>query len=142
MVLPTPQKNGETMKSICMACLLGVLSTLFGCSTTTTNLRYEPVDPIKVQPGAKPVAAVGTITDLRKGEDPHWFGAIRGGFGNPLKKLAGETPMNQNVARVLSDALAQRHLLASADDAVVRVDGTIQVLDCNYYYNRDAHASG
>jgi hypothetical protein len=49
-------------------------------------------------------------------------------------------PMNQNVAGVLSDALARRQLLAPADDAVVRVDGTIQVLECNYFYNRDAHA--
>jgi hypothetical protein len=128
------------MKSICITCLLGILSSLFGCSTTTTTLRYVPVDPIKIQPDAKPVATVGTITDLRQGEDPNWFGAIRGGFGNPLKKLAGETPMNQNVARALSDALAQRQLLASADAAVVRVDGTIQVLECNYYFNRDAHA--
>ena len=140
MVVYPTRKRGEAMKPIYLAFLLGALSTLSGCSTTTATLRYEPVDPIKVQPGAKPVAAVGTITDLRKGDDPRWFGAIRGGFGNPLKRLAGETPMNQNVAQVLSDALARRQLLAPADDAVVRVEGTIQVLDCNYFYNRDAHA--
>src|SRR5690242_1164742 len=128
------------MKSICALCLLGVFSALFGCSTTTTTLRYEPADPIKVQPGAKPAATIGTITDLRKGEDPRWFGAIRGGFGNPLKKLVGDTPMNQNVAQVLADALTQRQLLASASDAAVRVDGTIQALECNYFFNRDAHA--
>jgi hypothetical protein len=128
------------MKSLRIACLLGVLSVLLGCSTTTTTLRYEPVDSIKIEPDAKPVATVGTITDLRKEADPRWFGAIRGGFGNPLKKLEGDTPMNQTVARSLSDALKQRQLLASGDGAVVRIDGTIQVLDCNYYFNRDAHA--
>ena len=48
--------------------------------------------------------------------------------------------MNQTVAQSLSDALKQRQLLASGDGAVVRIDGTIQVLDCNYYFNRDAHA--
>jgi len=128
------------MKSMRIACLLGVLSVLLGCSTTTTTLRYEPVDPIKIEPASNPVATVGTITDLRKEEDPRWFGAIRGGFGNPLKKLVGDTPMNQTVARSLSDALKQRQLLASGDSAVVRIDGTIEVLDCNYYFNRDAHA--
>jgi hypothetical protein len=128
------------MKSLRIACLLGVLSVFLGCSTTTTTLRYVPVDSIKIKPDSKPVATVGTITDLRKEEDPRWFGAIRGGFGNPLKKLVGDTPMNQTVARSLSDALEQRQLLAPGDGAVVRVDGTIQVLDCNYYFNRDAHA--
>jgi hypothetical protein len=128
------------MKSSRIACLLGVLGVLLGCSTTTTTLRYEPVDSIKIDPDAKPVATLGTITDLRNEEDPRWFGTIRGGFGNPLKKLVGDTPMNQTVARSLSDALKQRQLLASGDGAVVRVEGTIQVLDCNYYFNRDAHA--
>jgi hypothetical protein len=128
------------MKSLRIACLLGVLGVLFGCSTTTTALRYEPADPIKIEPDSKPVATVGTITDLRKEEDPRWYGTIRGGFGNPLKKLVGETPMNQTVERSISDALKQRQLLASGDGAVVRVEGTIQVLDCNYYFNRDAHA--
>ena len=128
------------MNSLRIAILLGVLGVLSGCSTTTSTLRYEPVDSIKIEPDSRPVAAVGTITDLRKEEDPRWFGAIRGGFGNPLKRLVGDTPMNQTVARSISDALKQRQLLASGDGAVVRVDGTIQVLDCNYYFNRDAHA--
>ena len=29
---------------------------------------------------------------------------------------------------------------APSDAAVIRVDGTIQELECNYYFNRDAHA--
>src|SRR5580765_4814059 len=134
------KNNGKFMRSLCGAVLLSVLSGLLGCSTTTTNLRYEPIDPINVVPGARPVATVGTVTDLRKEVDPRWFGAIRGGFGNPLKKLEGEAPMTQNVAWALADALTQRQLLASPDDAVVRIDGSIQTLDCNYFYNRDAHA--
>jgi len=128
------------MKDIRIGCLLAILSSLFGCSTTTTTLRYQPADPVTIQPNAKPIATVGTIADVRQGEDPHWFGAIRGGFGNPLKKLVGEMPMSENVARALADALTQRQLLAPADAATVRVDGTIQVLECNYYFNRDAHA--
>jgi hypothetical protein len=128
------------MKILRIACLLAVLSILFGCSTTVVTLRYEPTTPVKTELDAKPVAAIGTIKDGRKEEDPRWFGAIRGGYGNPLKKLVGDRPMNETVARSLSDALKERHLLASGDDAVFRVEGTIQTLDCNYYWNRDAHA--
>jgi hypothetical protein len=128
------------MKNVRVACLLGALGLMAGCSTTTTTLRYEPVAPIKAGQEAKAVAVVGTITDLRHEEDPRWFGAIRGGFGNPLKKLTGDVPMNESVARSLSAALEKRGLLGSSDGALVRVEGSIQVLDCNYYFNRDAHA--
>jgi hypothetical protein len=103
-------------------------------------LRYEPIAAVKVEPDAKAVAVVGTITDLRHEEDPRWFGAIRGGFGNPLKKLTGDRPMNETVAQSLSDALKERGLLGSSDGAAVRVEGSIQALECNYYFNRDAHA--
>lgn len=128
------------MKTLRIACLLGVLGILFGCSTTSTTLRYEPTVAIKIEPDVKPVAIVGAITDIRKEDDPRWFGAIRGGYGNPLKKLVGDTPMNETVARLLSDALKERQLLASGNSATVRIEGTIQALDCNYYFNRDAHA--
>ncbi len=128
------------MKNVRVACLLGAFGLMVGCSTTSTTLRYEPVAPIKAGQETKPVAVVGTITDLRHEEDPRWFGAIRGGFGNPLKKLTGDVPMNESVARSLSAALEARGLLGSSDGALVRVEGSIQVLDCNYYFNRDAHA--
>jgi hypothetical protein len=128
------------MKTLRVLCLLSVLGFLFGCSTTTSTLQYAPIDSVKIEPDVKPVAVVGTITDLRNEDDPRWFGVIRGGFGNPLKKLTGDMPMNQAVARSLSDALKTRELLGSGDGAAVRVEGSIQVLDCNYYFNRDAHA--
>ncbi len=128
------------MKTLRIAYLLGVLGCLFGCSTTAVTLQYEPTSPVKVTPDVKPVAAVGTISDVRKEKDPRWFGAIRGGYGNPLKNLVGDRPMDETVARLLSDALKERQLLASGDDVAVRIDGTIQELECNYYWNRDAHA--
>jgi hypothetical protein len=127
------------MKTLRIAWLIGALGILCGCSTTTATLRYEPIDPVKIEPDARPIAVVGTITDLRNEGDPRWFGAIRGGYGNPLKRLQGEVPMNQVVARSLSDALKDRELLESGDGAAVRVEGSIQVLDSNYYFNRDAH---
>jgi hypothetical protein len=128
------------MKILRSACLLGVLGTIIGCSTTAVTLRYEPATPVKIEADAKPVATIGTIRDVRREDDPRWFGAIRGGLGNPLKRLVGDRPMNEIVARSLSDALKARQLLASGDGAAVRVEGTIQELDCNYYWNRDAHA--
>jgi hypothetical protein len=128
------------VKTLRFACLSAVLCILFGCSTTAVTLRYEPTAPIQIEPDAKPVAVVGSIKDVRKEDDPRWFGAIRGGFGNPLKKLVGDKPMSETVAQSLSDALKERRLLASGDNAAIRVEGTIQELDCNYYWNRDAHA--
>ena len=85
-----------------------------------------------------PHHVIGSIRDDRN-EESTWFGAIRGGYGNPLKKLHADQAVSSVVATALSDALRKRGLLASGDSAKVRIDGLVTEFQCNYYWNRDAH---
>jgi hypothetical protein len=118
-----------------------LLASVFeaGCSTHTLQLRYEPTMEVVPQTTETPRVAVGSFRDDR-GEESTWFGAIRGGFGNPLKKLHANQPIVSVVTQAMSDALQARQMLASSDGASLRIDGSIARLDCNYYWNRDAHA--
>jgi len=69
---------------------------------------------------ARPVVAVMQVTDRREDgrEDPNWIGTIRGGFGNPNKRL--EAPVPEVVRQAFVDALRARGLLAPAAEAVHR----------------------
>jgi hypothetical protein len=82
---------------------------------------------------------VGAFTDDR-GTDANWLGAIRGGYGNPLKKLYTDRPVSEVVEQAFSDALKARKLLGDRQNAKVEVTGEIIKFDCSYYFNREAHA--
>lgn len=110
-----------------------------GCSTHTFEVKYEPTREVVPVEGAEPLVAVGTMRDDR-GTESAWLGAIRGGYGNPLKKLYSDQPTASVVAVAMSDALQARKLLAPPKSAALRVDGSITKLDCSYYFNREAHA--
>ena len=56
--------------------------------------------------------SVGPVTDARGEKDPNWYGAIRGGFGNPLKTLRADQPIAQAVAAVFKEGLTRRRMLA------------------------------
>jgi len=45
-------------------------------------------------------------------EDPTWIGTIRGGYGNPLTRLASDAPVDRVVAQAFADGLAARGLRA------------------------------
>jgi hypothetical protein len=87
--------------------------------------------------GGAPLVMVGSIRDDRN-EESTWFGAIRGGYGNPLKTLHADRAISSVVATALGDALQKRGLLASSESAGVRIDGSLTQFQCNYYWNRDA----
>jgi hypothetical protein len=110
-----------------------------GCSTHTFQVKYEPTREVVPAANATPPATVGSFRDDR-GTDSAWLGAIRGGYGNPLKKLYSDQPTTSVVVTALSDALKARKLLAPANEGSVRLDGSIAKLDCSYYFNREAHA--
>jgi hypothetical protein len=65
----------------------------------------------------KPVVTVGQVTDERRDGQANTsqFGTIRGGYGNPLRRLAAPAPVRDIVAQAFRDALAARGLLASTD---------------------------
>lgn len=123
--------------ALSLACIVSLLGAS-GCSTHTLQLKYETSSEMVAPKDAVPVVTVGTIRDDRN-EESTWFGAIRGGYGNPLKKLHADQSINSVVTKALGDALEKRGLLAANDPAAVRIDGSVTEFQCNYYWNRDAH---
>src|ERR1700731_447776 len=93
------QINGY--KAVVSAFLLGAFS--LACSTNTVTLVYRPaVAPAAQSAVPATLLSVGDFTDNRK-EPLRWIGAIRGGYGNPLKVL--ET--DKTVSELVRDAFRQ-----------------------------------
>lgn len=109
------------MRRLFLLSLLGL--GLAACGTTQMSMPYTPAaQPVSV---SRPVVALGTVTDSREEgrEDPHWIGTIRGGFGNPVKRLEAPVPVSDVVRQAFSDALAARGMLATgAPRYVLSVD--------------------
>lgn len=74
------------MTKILITCL--VATFLCACSSNAVPLSYNPsLKASAANANTKPVIApVETVVD-RRGHDANWLGAIRGGFGNPIKTL-------------------------------------------------------
>lgn len=81
--------------------------------------------------------ALGAVTDARQ-NGPNWLGAIRGGYGNPLKVLVTNGPVIAAVEAAFRDALGARALLAQ-QDARFRLDVRVERYDCNQFFPREAH---
>lgn len=120
-----------------IAVILG-LAVLTGCGTTNVGLKYgaaEGARPGKIG-AAVPAVSVGTFVDKRN-EDPRWLGAIRGGFGNPLKTLQSSQPVSDVVQAAYIDALKARGM-AIAPSAALEIAGTIIDLNCTQMSHREA----
>lgn len=124
--------------------LLPLLAGLAACGTTQASMPYTPT--VQVQPVAvsSPVVAVsGQVANLRRAgrEDPNWIGTIRGGYGNPLKRLSSDVPVDQAVAQAFAAGLAARGLHAPGTGASPYVLAvTIHQFDANQYVRREATA--
>ena len=117
--------------------LFVLLCLLAGACTTATDLPYTPASAPFVQ--AAPSIAAVTVTDARVEKDPTYIGAIRGGFGNPLKTIVTAKPIADEVHTAFVAALDARHLLAlGAPDTL---DVRITKLSANQYANRSANAA-
>ena len=102
------------MKSRIPLLLAGALVALAGCTTDTLPLAYaSTAAPLTAVP-ASSIASVAT-NDLRHEDDPGWYGAVRGGFGNPLKKLRTPGPLADTISQAFTAALVQRGLPPTAD---------------------------
>ncbi|HWP00395.1 MAG TPA: YajG family lipoprotein [Methylococcus sp.] len=114
------------------------LFLLSACSTTKVPLNYAPDGAqTKAPENAKPVA-VGSFADDR-GEPPTWLGAIRGGFGNPLKNLEAEKPVSDLVKEAVTEGLKARGYPVAASGALREINGRIKQLDCNQIVRREAN---
>jgi hypothetical protein len=110
-----------------------------GCSTHIESVKYQPTDLASNSVSGGASAVVGSFADDR-GTNANWLGAIRGGYGNPLKKLYTDRPVSEVVEQAFTDALQARKLLGDKQTAKVEVTGEVIKFDCSYYFNREAHA--
>ncbi len=118
--------------------LILLLSLLAACSTSRLPLAYAPPSAGVPAHGTAAVAAVSAID--QRGEtasDANWIGAIRGGFGNPLKRLETDRPLTEVVADAVRDALRARGLLGAAD-APYNLQVTIEQLEADQVVRREA----
>src|SRR5262245_53613951 len=92
-----------------LALVVILLPVASGCSTHSVRLSYEPTVDVVSGKDVHAVASVGSIRDDRN-EASNWFGAIRGGFGNPLKTLNADEPISTVVSKAIADALDKRQL--------------------------------
>lgn len=104
----------------------------------------SPQVATRAGPRARPVVALREPASDERGagrDDPTWIGTIRGGYGNPLKVLRADAPVEQVVARAFADGLAARGLSASsAVEALYTLDVTIHRFDANQLRGRTATA--
>jgi hypothetical protein len=117
--------------------MLALVCLTAACSTTRTTLSYQPTKTVSPS-STRPLFGVGKFSDDR-GTDPHWLGAIRGGFGQPLKTIELSETASEVVEHAYSQALAARGLLDSTAPRYV-LAGKIVHLDCSQFVRREAHA--
>lgn len=120
--------------------LIGLLLLigLSACVSTDVDLPYRP-GPSMVQREPSPIVTVGPFTDERKFE-ANYLGSIRGGYGNPLKRLRTAEPVAEIVRQQFADGLKWRGLLATSVDAPYTLSGVVKQFDCNQVARREAHA--
>jgi uncharacterized lipoprotein YajG len=109
------------------------------CSTNSVGLSYKPPTTIVVAKSDVPIVSVGSMVDQR-GETATWFGAIRGGYGNPLKKLEATPSVSAVVENAFKDGLRSRGLLSATEGSPYQISGVIKKFDCSQYVRREAHA--
>lgn len=119
MAAARPETNRQEPEATLRFVLTTVsLIMLAGCGTRQVGLAYSPPAPSAIPAGGRdPVVGVGTVVDDRH-NGLHWFGAIRDGYGNPIKIQETEEPVKDVAAHAFSDALAARGMLAPADNLV------------------------
>jgi uncharacterized lipoprotein YajG len=118
-----------------LTCMLA----LAACSTTKVGLKYDnPQSPNKVTASTTPAPVmVGSFVDQR-GEPANWLGAIRGGYGNPLKNIESDQPVSLLVQTAFADGLRARGVQDSSS-APLQLAGVIRQLDCNQMARREAN---
>jgi uncharacterized lipoprotein YajG len=111
------------------------LSLLGGCSTHSVELTYKPTMTIVPISSSTPVS-VGSFVDNR-GESTTWFGAIRGGYGSPIKVLEATSSVSTLVQSAFSQGLQDRGLQVSSSGHR-QIAGVIKKLDCDQFERREA----
>jgi ABC-type uncharacterized transport system auxiliary subunit len=106
-------------------------------STNPVSMTYAPSPTVAPLPARTSVIAGGFIDDRR--EPAKWLGAIRGGYGNPLKVLEVEDSVAAMVRKAFADGLKARGAAAEGASRY-ELRGSIRKFDCSQYVRREAHA--
>lgn len=115
-----------------------ITGALSACGTTSVGLKYSAdAAVVKASPTAPPLT-VGTFVDQRD-KPANYLGAIRGGFGNPLKTLESDRPVGELVRAAFSDGLRARGAVIEGASSQYQISGIIRRLDCNQYVRREAY---
>lgn len=117
--------------------LAALLLALVGCGENgPVRLPYTPT--VAVAPAWGANVSVGAVTDARGETDPTWLGAVRGGYGNPLRVLHGERQAADLVRQAFRDGLAARGMLAPDGRGTRDLSITVAQLDVDRYARIEA----
>lgn len=120
--------------------ILGALIAGAAVFATPAAARDYPVVITYVAPAepqmGEPTIAFGEVVNARE-QGEHWLGAIRGGYGNPLKVLVTEQPVHEVVAQAMRDGLEARGM--AAENGAHRLNLRVIRFDCNQFIPKDAH---
>jgi uncharacterized lipoprotein YajG len=108
-----------------------------GCGTTPVAMNYVASGNLSQFSSSSGAVTAGAFADSR-GEGPKWLGAIRGGYGNPLKVLEADTSVSTLVQGAFAEGLKARGASTTAAKKY-EVRGDIRKLDCSQYVRREAH---
>jgi uncharacterized lipoprotein YajG len=122
-----------------MVLLAAFTALISGCSTNSVGLKYHPAATPVPFAEQKTGVSVGSFVDQR-GQSATWFGAIRGGFGNPLKVLEANTSVANLVQDAFADGLRARGLADGAAEKKYQVAGVIKKFECDQVARREAIA--
>ena len=128
-----------TVRNLCLLVLLVSACPLTGCVTRDVGLKYASTTTTTFASATAPAVSAGSFIDQR-GEPPTWLGAIRGGYGNPLKTLDATPSVSSVVQSAFAEGLQARGFKASGTAKAYQVSGAIKKLDCSQYVRREAHA--
>jgi len=132
--------NVARLVRVCALSLIVILigGALTGCASYKVPLTYEP--PTNLVPRSDTASvSVGAVNDAR-GTRADWLGAIRGGFGNPLKKLYTEQETALVVKALVEEGLRVRGMLSEGAVGGHRLDLTMEKFDTSNLVNGEAHA--
>lgn len=112
------------------------VATLAACGTTRADISYVPTTSM-TKATSSPVS-VGSFVDARGEQQKNWAGAIRGGFGNPLKVLELDRPVAEVVRTAFADALLARGVGPIASGSGTQLSGVVRKFECDQYVRREA----
>jgi hypothetical protein len=110
-----------------------------GC-TEQVGLNYAPSETPASIGGPATISQVA-VTDQRDEADPTWIGAIRGGYGNPLKVLHLSRPLRDEVAAAFRDALKARGMLDPSGNGPYELSAVVTTFASTQMVRREAEAT-